>query len=501
MSYIIEQKNSKGHIYLYEVTGYWDAAKQQSRQKRRYLGKKDPKTGEAVTPRKSNSPKACLDYGNVYLLRQIAHQIKLTQCLKECFPEFWEDILNLAIFKICGNDEFYLFDTWCESNPISNKLSSQDISKLLSKINQYEPKFFKSWTKLHAAKGAVFYDLTSISTYSENINLAEYGYNRDKERLPQINLGMLYSSISHYPLSYSIYSGSISDVKTLKNLLVMSKEWGIDKLLFVLDCGFYSQLNIEEILNKSIDFIVRLNPSTNYYKNSINSFKTSSRNSFSLHNEGYYCNTKKIRIGIGNLFAHTYHNETKKAFQFNSFMQKLSDIEKLIDGTKTKSIKVKTEILKDYGQSEYYIFDDKKVLQRNVSAIDKHIHTLGKFVLLAANSKLTSEKVLLNYRDRDLAEKGFDNLKTEIGDYRLRTKSDATTMGSIFVSFVSLILYSHMTKTIENTKLTTPQVVSSLKNLKAFKLADGKLLLSEVSKKNADIFKLFKIPIPAVPCY
>ena len=58
-----------------------------------------------------------------------------------------------------------------------------------------------------------------------------------------------------------------------------------------------------------------------------------------------------------------------------------------------------------------------------------------------------------------------------------------------------------MTKTIANTKLTTPQVLSSLKNLKAFKLADDKLLLSEVSKKNADIFKLFKIQAPAVPCY
>ena len=492
MSYIIEQKNNKGHIYLYKVTGYWDSAKQQARQKRRYLGKKDPKTGETVTPRKSNLPKACLDYGTVYLLRQISQQIKLTQCLKECFPEFWEDILNLAIFKICGSDEFYLFDTWCESNPISNKLSSQDISKLLSKINQYEPNFFKSWVTLHAKQGAAFYDLTSISTYSRKINLAEYGYNRDKERLPQINLGMLYSSITQYPLSYCVYSGSISDVKTLKNLLVMSKEWGVDKLLFVLDCGFYSQLNIEEMQANSIDFIVRLNPSTNYYKDSINSFETSSR---------YYFNAKEIQIGTAKVFAHTYHNESKKAFQFNTFMRKLSDIEKLIGERKTRSKKVITQILEDQELCGYYLFDDENVLKRNVVEIDKHIATLGKFVLLAANSKSTSAKVLLNYRNRDLAEEGFDNLKTEIGDYRLRTKSDATTMGSLFISFVSLILYSHETKTIANTKLTTPQVLSSLKNLKAFKLGDDKLLLSEVSKKNTDIFKLFKIQVPDVPCY
>jgi hypothetical protein len=37
----------KDHIYLYDVESYWDKEKKQSRQKRTYVGKKDPKTGEA----------------------------------------------------------------------------------------------------------------------------------------------------------------------------------------------------------------------------------------------------------------------------------------------------------------------------------------------------------------------------------------------------------------------------------------------------------------------
>jgi len=47
MSYTIEQK-VKNHIYLYQVESYWGKEKKQSRQKRIYLGKKDPLTAEYV---------------------------------------------------------------------------------------------------------------------------------------------------------------------------------------------------------------------------------------------------------------------------------------------------------------------------------------------------------------------------------------------------------------------------------------------------------------------
>ena len=51
MSFIVEQK-VRGQIYLYEAEGYWDPQKQQSLQKRKYLGKKEPKTGKLIPAKK-----------------------------------------------------------------------------------------------------------------------------------------------------------------------------------------------------------------------------------------------------------------------------------------------------------------------------------------------------------------------------------------------------------------------------------------------------------------
>jgi transposase len=87
----------------------------------------------------------------------------------------------------------------------------------------------------------VYFDITSISSYSSGMNISEYGYNRDKEKLKQINLGIISSSSSKLPLAYKSYPGSISDVSTISNLIISAKSWGISSILFILDCGFSSK--------------------------------------------------------------------------------------------------------------------------------------------------------------------------------------------------------------------------------------------------------------------
>ncbi len=85
MSFLVEKKVGET-IYLYEATSYWDPQKKQSRQKRTYLGKKDPNTGDLIHGRSENRPRLAKDYGNVYLLQQIASKLGLTSLLKTVFP-------------------------------------------------------------------------------------------------------------------------------------------------------------------------------------------------------------------------------------------------------------------------------------------------------------------------------------------------------------------------------------------------------------------------------
>jgi len=90
MSYRINQKIGN-NVYVYEVESYWDRGKKQPRQKRKYIGKKDPITGEISTPRKGFTPRMARDYGHIYLLVHMANRIGLPEVLKESFPELFRN--------------------------------------------------------------------------------------------------------------------------------------------------------------------------------------------------------------------------------------------------------------------------------------------------------------------------------------------------------------------------------------------------------------------------
>lgn len=62
---IVKYKNQSGQIYAYEQTSYWDPEKQQSRPKRKYLGRVDPETGEIIsTENKRGRPPKATDPGD-----------------------------------------------------------------------------------------------------------------------------------------------------------------------------------------------------------------------------------------------------------------------------------------------------------------------------------------------------------------------------------------------------------------------------------------------------
>jgi hypothetical protein len=106
MAYILEKKIGSS-IYLYEVTSYWDPDKKQSRQRRRYLGKRDREISQVN--QNENRPILSKDYGHIYLLQKLAEQYGLTQILQETFVKDFSVLLALAIFEISIAPPFIYF--------------------------------------------------------------------------------------------------------------------------------------------------------------------------------------------------------------------------------------------------------------------------------------------------------------------------------------------------------------------------------------------------------
>ncbi len=118
------------------------------------------------------------------------------------------------------------------------------------------------------------YDITSLSSHSQLIPLLEYGYNRDNLDLPQINLAMMVDPTKGIPLMYDLYPGSIIDVSTMKNTITKMQTQGIKDCTLVMDRGFFSTVNVEDLVENNYSFIIPAPLSLKTAKQAISSIHT-----------------------------------------------------------------------------------------------------------------------------------------------------------------------------------------------------------------------------------
>ncbi len=199
-------------------------------------------------------------YGDTFLTRFIQKSLGLINILKEHFRDDYKEILALSSYGFQESLPSYLFPFWHEDHMLYDvkKMSSSTLSSLYERIGRNELgrlEFLKSWGNHVNPTSGIYYDITSISSYSTNNEDVEWGYNRDKECLPQINIGFTHCSKSSLPIHYNVHSGSIVDVSTLKNTIKRFSSFKLKNLFFILDRGFCSISNIKEMYQNKMSFI------------------------------------------------------------------------------------------------------------------------------------------------------------------------------------------------------------------------------------------------------
>jgi transposase len=107
-----------------------------------------------------------------------------------------------------------------------------------------------------SVSNTLIYDITSLSSYSKSIGLLEFGYNRDGLDLPQVNLSLIVDKDLSIPVMYDIYPGSIVDVTTLKNTVKKLNAQGIRDYTLIMDRGFFSTENINDLVSADLSFII-----------------------------------------------------------------------------------------------------------------------------------------------------------------------------------------------------------------------------------------------------
>ena len=532
MASIVYQINKKsGVVYAYKSISHWDKEKQQSRAKRVCIGRVDPETKKIIPTRKKTTsavigktkrdsvpaklPSRCF-YGATYLFNQIGTDTSVTEDLKKCFPDSYLQILSIAYYLILEDrNPLSRFPRWAaiHHHPHGDVISSQRSSELFASITEdARQRFFNLQGKRRVDSEYLAYDSTSISSYSKCLKQVRYGKNKDHEPLAQINLTLLFGQQSRLPFYYRKLSGNIPDVKTLRKLLVDMNTLGYEKIKVVLDRGFFSAANINDLYKNHIKFLIAAKLSLKFVMTHLDTVRDKIR-TWPTYNQAYQLYMYSLPVTWDYTQDRPYKGDTIKADR-RMYLHLYFSPERALEDEKAFNnwlAMLQEELESGQRRPDHEIqyakyFEVKNTPVRGTKVIAKEEalteakRNYGYFCLLSNEIK-DAATALAVYRNKDLVEKAFDNLKDRLNLRRLAVSSEQSLDGKLFVQFISLIFLSFITRKMHENNLfkdhTLQDILDELDTIECFDVPGQKLHVGETTKRQIDLYSKLGFSPPA----
>ena len=358
-------------------------------------------------------------------------------------------------------------------HPSGGLLTSQRISELLLKITEdSRQKFLSLWLEKMTEHDYLCYDITSVSSYARGNEYVKYGYNRDGESLPQINLAMLFGQKSRLPAYYRRMQGNISDVATLKTTVKALDFLGTKTMHFILDRGFYSETNVDEMLKRRHHFTMGVPSGRKWVEAAIDRhYESIASPEHYLQiddSEALYAVTELRKWGVNNrrTYLHIYFNACRAADEFDRFTRELLQYKQELETR--KRVKAHEEF---YDRFLLIKETPKRGLRVtfNDDEIQKYRKRYAGFFCLLSTAFKDPIEALRVYRAKDAVENSFDDLKNQLDMKRLRVHTSAAMDSRIFLQFLALILICQIRNTTQTDKvlrnLTVREVMEDMETL------------------------------------
>lgn len=515
MAYLVQHTNKKtGDVYVFSAESYWDKDKKAPRNRQVCLGKLDKETGEIIPTRRKRKiieravaagvTASTLAIGPSLILDKVAKDTGLLPLLKRCFSNSYKEILSLVYFIVHKGLPLSRSESWSTSqrHPAGNSIASQRISELLLSITEDERQHFHSlWLKKILEHDYLCYDITSISSYAQGNEYIRYGYNRDGEKLPQLNLALLFGQKSQLPAYYRRMQGNISDVVTLRNTLSTLNFLGNYKAHFVLDRGFYSKSNVDELLSCRHHFTIAVPSGRKWVEEYIDQHYDTIALPQNYHRiEGgdpLYAVTVLHKWGElkRRTYLHLYFNAKQAAAEFDRFTSELMQYKDELESEQ--------RVPAHEEQYERYFFV-KRTPKRGLSvkynneAIKQNRKRYAGFFCILSTAFKDPMQALSTYRAKDVIENSFDDLKNQMDMKRLRVHTAQAMDSRIFLQFLALILLSQIRNVARGSEtiksLGTRKIMEHLESIIKITYA-GRYgsVISETSPLQREILSAFGI--------
>jgi transposase len=447
----IELRFSNGSWCVRRATSVWNKKEKKVQKLTEHLGvisidgtftKKIPRNAIIGTNRE------IFEYGNGTLAYHYLKDIE--KILNELTP-YSKEIIAYSIIKAIDSKPLKLLASRWEKLYLSKKitvsLSPKHISSILNDIGTDVSSWYELFSRLSANGDIVIYDLSKIFTYSENIKIAEKGYNSKYLYLNQIGVTMAFSSVTQLPIGIEVFPGSMKETKIIRDF---RKRFPKTDMGYIFDRGFTDYTLLDELREDNTRYIIPLKKDSDYM------------------------DFRWVRWNG----PFVYRNRR-------------------VLWSKKKS---------DYGY--IYFFDDPKVRGEQETALLKHVEkgeiTLKEFQekrklagIIGMLSDLDKEGDVIYdlYKGREDVELAFDALNNAVDSDKTYLRSEESVRGYYFVSFIALRVYFSILKRLREedltSKISVEEVLFELSKVEKIVEKNGKEYFAKVPKRTSKIMKLF----------
>ena len=488
-------------------------------QKKWELRIEEDHSSEIITSLKVNSKHEVTDVisvGTYLLFTKLIEKDTLLESLKSVFPDTYKQLLSLAYYCLDECDfksNRYALYAKEHKLPYQVPLTPAAITRLFQSVTEADElnffsHYFESLYKASGTSRRRFWalDSTSISTYSKYLD-AKFGHNKQEENIPQINIVLLTDQKTGRPLYYSRFNGSIPDISTVSFTFDNLLHIGARSFVAVMDRGYYSNDNLNEILSCGYHFLICVP------LDKVDTFKDVLLEAA----QAFICGDKYESAIDENVFTkkivYEYKNKGKK-LKKDLFVHVFYDQERA--GAVTKHIqKRRVEVMKMLKEhmtldgnnqsfaKKYLIQEEDGLIRINNEAFQEANSKAGIFVCVSGCIG-EGKQAFYGYKDRRTVEDCFNDLKVKMSCDRFNTSSEESLPGKCFVEFIALSLHmriEYLLRKMKENGVKLPHhsvrtILKDLQGIKTVEFGDGYSAVKTISRTQKETLKLFHVPEP-----
>jgi transposase len=459
-------------------------------------------------------------YGAILFLERVTDAIGLRPSLKQIFEgeeSLVDDFLTLAYYQILSNDGYSYVEPWqrIHKAPSERVLVPSAITQLTKLVDeQMRTDFFSARRSRSPSKAYLAVDSTSFSYYGNSLCQAKSGHNKEHDELPQVNVLLVYDQDDHAPLYYQKMPGNIPDSRSVKKLLKKLDDLGFKDVTYIFDRGYFSKEGIDILVKRKCGFLMGMKIGLNAIGHLIkaNGKQQMTRHANWIDGKNLYgvaCTLDWSVMVVGEkravdpLTAYLYYDQASDAIESKHIQSAVTKQRLELQAIVEDGDILEASELKKY--EKYFTVSvntgTKKIISYSVDVekLDRELSYCGYFALIG-NRKETAQEAIEVYSIRDDQEKCFTLEKSFLNGRRLRTSTELTTDGRLFLQFISLILCTYIRRVMREKNLfDTFTMLGLFRELESIECTEqeGKAkVLSEFVGKQIAIFDAFGFEIP-----